>query len=410
MATQSESKPGVRPSKGVRPTQGARSFSVGTAVLLILPLVLLGGIIALFLTTGGGLQLASPVPVEALTVERTVMAPGTIEIAVRNGGPEPLTIAQVIINDAVWPMDVVPRRTIPRLGRATVRLDYEWVEGEAYAIRLLTGNAIAFDVEIPVAFTTPTPMGRTFLSFTLIGLYVGVIPIYLGILWFPALRALERRWMVFLLALTVGLLLFLGVDTVVEALEQAASVPAPFQAIGLVAIGATATFVLLMAITRRQQAIGRDEADRRLALAYMIAAGIGLHNLGEGLAIGAAYNLGEIALGAFLVVGFIIQNITEGLGIIAPVLRDRPSLRNLALMGLIGGVPAVVGAWIGGFAPSATLSVLFFGIGTGAIFEVAYEIAGMLRKDMAKESMPLVIFAGVFAGMVLLWVTGMLIK
>ncbi len=76
-----------------------------------------------------------------------------------------------------------------------------------------------------------------------------------------------------------------------------------------------------------------------MALATMIAVGIGLHNLGEGLAIGAAYSLGEIALGGFLVVGFIIQNITEGLGIIAPVLRDRPSWKQLALLGLIGGAP-----------------------------------------------------------------------
>jgi zinc transporter ZupT len=165
-----------------------------------------------------------------------------------------------------------------------------------------------------------------------------------------------------------------------------------------------------MAITRRQQEIGGSEASRRLALAYMIAAGIGLHNLGEGLAIGAAYNVGEIALGTFLVVGFIIQNITEGLGIIAPILRDRPSIKHLVLLGLVGGAPAVVGAWIGAFSPSPTLAVLFFGIGTGAIFEVVYEIAGMIRRDTKDHPMPMTVFSGVVAGMLLLWVTGMLIK
>jgi zinc transporter ZupT len=145
-------------------------------------------------------------------------------------------------------------------------------------------------------------------------------------------------------------------------------------------------------------------------LAFLIAAGIGLHNLGEGLAIGAAYNVGEIALGAFLVVGFIIQNITEGLGIIAPVLRDRPSIGNLALLGLLGGGPAIIGAWIGGFAPSPTLAVFFLAIGAGAIFQVTYEIAKLIRKDTAREPMPLTIFSGVVAGMLLLWVTGLLIK
>jgi zinc transporter ZupT len=216
--------------------------------------------------------------------------------------------------------------------------------------------------------------------------------------------------MVFLLAVTAGLLVFLGLDTLAEALEQANGVPSPLQGIGLVGIGAVATFFLLDAISRRQVASGKSEADQRLSLAYMIAIGIGLHNLGEGLAIGAAYNVGEIALGAFLVVGFIIQNITEGLGIIAPVLRDRPAVRSLALMGLVGGAPAILGAWIGGFTPNAALAVLFLAIGTGAVFEVVYEIARLIQKDTARQPMPFTVFSGVVAGMLLLWVTGLLIK
>jgi zinc transporter ZupT len=216
--------------------------------------------------------------------------------------------------------------------------------------------------------------------------------------------------MVFLLALTAGLLLFLGLDALAEALEQANVMPGPFQGIGLIGIGIVATFFLLDAISQRQVTTGRGEASHRLALAYMIATGIGLHNLGEGLAIGAAYNIGEIALGAFLVVGFIIQNITEGLGIIAPVLRDRPGLGNLALLGLIGGAPAIIGAWIGGFAPSPTLAVLFLAIGAGAVFEVIYEIAKLIRKDTAHQPLPLTVFSGVVSGMLLLWVTGLLIK
>lgn len=387
-----------------------KGFNLATALLLVLPLILLAGVILLFLNTGGGLQLTSPAPVEALTVERTILKPGSIDIVVRNSGPEELTIAQVIINDAVWPMTVSPGPTIPRLDEATVHLDYMWSEGEAYGITLFTTNAIAFDVEIPVAFSTPQPTSRTFWSFALIGLYVGVIPVYLGLFWFPALRQLGRRWMVFLLALTAGLLLFLGLDALAEALEQASVMPGPFQGIGLIGIGIVATFFLLDAISQRQATTGRGEASQRLALAYMIATGIGLHNLGEGLAIGAAYNIGEIALGAFLVVGFIIQNITEGLGIIAPVLRDRPGLGNLALLGLIGGAPAIIGAWVGGFAPSPTLAVLFLAIGAGAVFEVIYEIAKLIRKDTAHQPLPLTVFSGVVSGMLLLWVTGLLIK
>jgi zinc transporter ZupT len=388
----------------------SKSFNLTTAVLLVLPLVVLGGVIALFLSTGGGLQLAAPAPVEDLTIERTVLVPGGIDVVVRNAGPADLTIAQVAINEAVWPFSISPSATIPRLSEATVHLEYHWVHGEAYGITLFTTNAIAFDAEIPVAFTTPQPTSRTFWSFTLIGLYVGVIPVYLGLFWFPALRQLGRRWMVFLLAVTAGLLVFLGLDTLAEALEQANAVPSPLQGIGLVGIGAVTTFFLLDAISRRQASTGRSEADQRISLAYMIAAGIGLHNLGEGLAIGAAYNVGEIALGAFLVVGFIIQNITEGLGIIAPVLRDKPALSALALMGLVGGGPAILGAWIGGFAPNPTLAVLFLAVGTGAVFEVVYEIAKLIQKDTARQPMPFTVFTGLVAGMLLLWVTGLLIK
>jgi zinc transporter ZupT len=390
--------------------QKSKSSNLTTALLLVLPLLALGGVIALFLTTGGGLRLSSPAPLEDLAFERTVLSPGGIDLQVRNAGSQELVIAQVLINNAVWPFTSTPESGIPRLGKATIHLDYPWVEGEAYAIRLFSDHSIAFDTGVPVAFVTPLPTGRTFLSFTLIGLYVGVIPVYLGIFWFPALRQLGRRWMTFLLAITAGLLIFLGLDTLVEAIEQADALAAPLQGIGLVGIGAVAVFFLLEAISRRQAQTGRSEADQRLSLAFMIALGIGLHNLGEGLAIGAAYNVGKIALGAFLVVGFIIQNITEGLGIIAPVLRDRPSIRNLGLLGLLGGAPAILGAWAGGFAPSPVLAVLFLAVGTGAVFEVVYEIAKLIQKDTAKEPMPLTVFTGVVAGMLMLWVTGLLVK
>lgn len=391
-----------------RPT--TKSFTFRTLILLLIPIVLLAGVIVLFLSTGGGLDLESPAPVENLAVENYVLERNEIHLHVRNTGPDELTIASVIVNDAIMPFTVTPSPTIPRLGRAEIHVNYAWSEGEAYGITIFTGNAIPFAVDIPVAFETPQPSARTFWGFTLIGLYVGVIPVFLGIFWFPALRQLGRRTMTFLMAATAGLLVFLGLDTLAEALEVAAEVPSAFQGIGLIGIGAVATFLLLDAISKRQTQVTGSETDRRLAIALMIAIGIGFHNLGEGLAIGAAYNVGEIALGTFLVVGFIIQNITEGLGIIAPVLRDRPSLSRLALMGLIGGVPAIVGAWIGGYTPSPFLAVLFLAIGTGAIFEVVYEIAKLIQKDTAREAMPMTVFSGVLTGMLLLWVTGLLIK
>jgi len=224
------------------------------------------------------------------------------------------------------------------------------------------------------------------------------------------LRQLGARWFMFLMAMTAGLLIYLGIDATSEALEVAGGLGGPFQGIGLVGIGIVATFMLLDAIGRRQTGAARSETAQRFALASLIAVGIGLHNLGEGLAIGAAYSVGAAALGTFLVIGFILQNITEGLGIVAPILKDQTSLSALAWLGLIGGAPAIAGGWIGGLSYSKPLAVVFLAIGAGAVFEVAYEIAKLIQKDAVKRPMPLTIFAGVTVGMLLLYVTGLLIK
>ncbi|MBA2521552.1 MAG: metal transporter, partial [Chloroflexia bacterium] len=385
----------------------AKPTSGRTLGLFLIPLLLLTGVIALFwFTNGAGLQVEPAAPIESVEFQRTTLTPGKIELHLRNTSPEAITLSTVNINDAIWPFTVSPDRTIPRLGEATVTLDYPWVEAEAYAISLFSTNAVAFDTEIEVAAVTATASPQTLLSFTLVGIYVGIIPVLLGMLWLPAIRNLGGRALLFLMALTVGLLLYLGVDATSEAIEQAESVGGPFQGIGIVAIGIVGTVLLLEAISRRQQSVARTESGRRMTLATLIAIGIGLHNLGEGLAIGAAYAVGATALGAFLVIGFIIQNITEGLGIIVPIAKDKPSLGALARLGLIGGAPAIAGAWIGGLVASQPLAVLFLAIGAGAVFQVAYQIGRELvwRQD-AKRPMPLTAFAGVMAGMLVLYVT-----
>jgi zinc transporter, ZIP family len=409
-STMAESAAAI-PQTQERPAPAPTTRSpLATAALFLVPLLLLAAVIALFLNTNAGINLEAPAPINKLDVERTVISPAGFHLHVRNVGPQEVTVAQVIVNDAVWPAMIDPGPTLGRLDRATINVPYGWVQAEPYEIKLITSDAIPIVTKIEAAFETPTPTGDLLLSFTLIGLYVGVIPVFLGLLWAPALRAIGRRAFTFLMALTVGLLIFLGIDSAAEALEVAAKVASPFQGIALVGLGIVLTFFLLEAVSSRQAGAARGDADKRLAVAGTIAIAIGIHNLGEGLAIGAAYALGEIALGAFLVIGFIVQNITEGLGVVAPIARDRPSWQRLAALGLIAGGPAVVGTWIGGFTYSLPLAALFLGIGAGALFQVAWEIGRIVRRDQVRDPAPFVSFSGVAAGMLVMYVTGLLMK
>ena len=381
-------------------------------VALLVPLVLLAAVILLFVRTdGAGLNVTPAAPIETVQFGRTILRPGEIELHLRNTSPEEITLAQVNINDAIWPYTISPSPKIPRLGSAVLTLAYPWVQGEAYEIALLSGNSIPFVTSIPAAAVTTRVSSGTLLSFTLIGLYVGVIPVILGMLWLPAVRRIGASTMLFLMAATVGLLLFLGIDATSEALELTRELSDAFQGVGIIGIGVVGTWLLLDAIGRQQRSGERNEAGERMSLAVVIAIGIGLHNLGEGLAIGAAYAVGAAALGTFLVIGFIIQNITEGLGIIIPIAKDSPPLRRLAWLGLIGGVPAIVGAWVGGLVHSPPLSILFLSIGAGAVFQVAYEIGRKLVWGTpALRKRPLFAFGGVVAGMLVLYVTGLAIK
>lgn len=390
----------------------ARAPGLRTVALWLAPVLLLAGVIALFVyTRGAGLRVAPAAPIESVQFGRTILRPGQIELHLRNTSPEPVTLAQVNVNDAIWPYAAAPGRTIPRLGAVVVTLDYPWVEGEAYEIALLSSNAIPFTTSVAVATATAHASASTLWSFTLIGLYVGILPVLLGMLWLPALKRIGEGTLLFITAATVGLLLFLGLDATAEALELAGALSATYQGIGLVGIGIAGTWLLLDAIGRRQRSIQQSEAGQRRALATVIAVSIGLHKLGEGLAIGAAFAVGAAALGTFLVIGFIIQNVTEGLGIVVPIARDRPSLRSLAALGFIGGAPAIAGAWIGGLVQSQALSVLFLAIGAGAVFQVAYEIGReLVWKGSAWRQRPLVAFQGVLAGMLVLYLTGLAIK
>jgi zinc transporter ZupT len=376
---------------------------IGWGLLPVVLLVLVG----LMLSNTNLLDVLRPVPpVEELTYDRVVLAPGEIIVHVVNGGPDPVTIAQVTVDDAFWNFTVAPSSTVRRLGRATVRIPYPWVAEEAHEISILTSTGVTFAHEIPVAMETPPPGLLFFGVFAAIGLYVGVIPVAIGLLWLPFLRRLDPKWIRFSLALTAGLLLFLGLDAGQEALEAASEVAGSYQGTAVVVIGVLGTLLLLQSMSRRRLSAGGEEGRR--AVAGLVALGIGFHNLGEGLAIGAAYALGEAALGTALVVGFMMHNTTEGLAIVAPIAKDEVKLGFLARLGFVAGAPTVLGAWLGGLAYSPFWAALFLSIGIGAIVQVILAVYRMIAKPGEEIWTPLTA-TGLMTGLLIMYGTGLFV-
>ena len=385
---------------------------VSTITLALAPLILLGVLVAVFFKTDPTAPLKSSFPpIEELVIQRVTLEPGLITMNVINDGPDAVTIAQVMVDEAYWSFTTKPQAVLGRLGRTTVKIKYPWVKDEAHVITLITANGVTFEHEIEVAVASPKPTAQLFGLFALLGTYVGVIPVALGLLWLPALSRTSQKWLDFFLFLTIGLLIFLGFDALEEALEIQHKVPRVYQGVGLLVIGGLGSFALLTALNNtlgsKQDAAGQ----KPLTLSFMIASGIGLHNLAEGLAIGAAYALGEIALGSMLVLGFMLHNITEGLAIVAPMAKSGVRVRQLVILGAIAGVPTIGGAWIGGFVYSSVWALLFLAIGAGAIFQVAWQIMTQMahQRGGVKAAMDFRNVAGLLTGFVVMYGTGMLV-
>jgi len=380
-------------------------------LLGLLPLLGLGVLLALITLNGAGIGREDVPPVEDLTATRVALpSENEMVVHVTNGGPDPVTIRQVTVNEALWDFEMSPDSTVPPRGSAEITLPYTWVEGEAYGIGMISSTGTTFEAEVPLAVLTPGLSGETLWRYALIGFYVGVVPVSLGLLWYPFLRRLGTMGMNFVLALTVGLLFWLVLDTLLDAVEVAGTLPGFFSGVPMV-LSVTALTLLGLLGAERLFRRGRREAGR-LSTSYRIAAGIGLHNLGEGLAIGAAFALGEAALGTFLVIGFTLHNITEGVGIAAPILGEKPPPAHFAWLALIGGGPAILGTLIAGFAYSPLAAALFLAIGAGAILQVVYEVSRLLLKDSRRTEAPALSasnLGGLTAGVAIMYATALLV-
>jgi zinc transporter, ZIP family len=380
----------------------------------LIPVVVLAAAIGLFVALDApGLDRIG-VPQEELTVERTVLRPGEIELHLRNDGADPVQIKQAIVNDGFTDFTQT-KDEIGRLGGSEVKVLYPWIEGESYEVMLLTATGATIRHEIETAVETPDADLGFYGLMALIGLYVGIIPVAIGMLWLPWLRTVDPRWIRFLLAFTVGLLAFLAIEALLEGSELASEGPEALGGGALVWLGAVGAYLALAGVDAWLRGrVKGPEGGKAGALgeraALLVALGIGLHNLGEGLAIGSAYAIGSLALGAALVIGFALHNTTEGLAIVAPVARSGTArLRTLVLLGVIAGAPAVVGAWIGASAFHPSVAAVMFGIGAGAIAQVIVQIAPGIRAGDGRLLNPLTT-GGLLTGLVVMYATGLLVS
>jgi zinc transporter ZupT len=374
----------------------------------VIPLVVLAAMIAYIFGPGADL-LDFGVPLPEITIEKIEFVKSEIQVTVRNTGPIDVSIAQADVNDRIQPAAIEPDKHLARFESAKVRIPFDWNEAEPYEIGLTVDDGTRFAQSVTAAAPAMKPSFELASYFAVIGTYVGIIPVMIGLLWFPFIAKMGPSKYKFFLALTAGLLLFLGIDAIEEGLEISSErLAGSFNGQLLIATVVIGSFVGLYYASEKLVSRATASITKSVAIAFMVSVGIGLHNLGEGLAIGAAIGLGEVALSTFLIIGFTIHNTTEGLAIAAPMARQKPMIGKLAAMGFIAGAPAIAGAWIGGFEYSPIAAIMFLSVGAGAIFQVVVSILGWIRQDQ-KGFVSAPTTAGITVGMIVMYVTSILI-
>lgn len=347
----------------------------------VIPFVLVIGLVVYVFGPGADM-LDLGVPLPEITIERVMFVDSEIHAVVRNTGPIPVSVVIADVNDRIHPAAIEPDGYLERYETALVRIPFDWNEAEPYVIGITVNDGTRFEREVEAAAKSLEPSWDMVGFFAVIGSYVGVIPVLIGLLWLPFMRRMGKNVYVFFLAVTIGLLLFLALDSIEEAVDVSReNLAGSFNGLMLLATSVVLSFLGLYYAGERLVGVRSSKFTRPMVIAMMISIGIGLHNFGEGLAIGAAVGLGSVAFGAFLIIGFAIHNVTEGVAIAAPLSHARASVWQLGVLGVVAGAPAIFGGWVGAFAFSPFTSVIFLGVGAGAIFQVMVVLIRWIGRD-----------------------------
>ena len=347
------------------------------------------------------------IPLPEITIEKVDFVDSEIQATVRNTGPIPVEVVMADVNDRIQPAAVEPDGYLERYETTLVRIPFEWNAAEPYIIGITIEDGTRFEKEIEAAAPALEFNLDLAIFFAIIGTYVGIIPVMIGLLWLPFIKRISKQKYHFFLALTAGLLFFLAIDSIEEALDISdENLAGSFNGTLLVATVVVLSFLALYysgnkLVTKADS----SKLAKPVAIALMISIGIGLHNFGEGLAIGASVGMGSIAFSTFLIVGFALHNTTEGIAIAAPMSRGRLMIGKLIALGLIAGSPAIFGAWIGGFAYSPFSSVVFLAVGAGAIFQVILVLLKWIKDEGDKTLSSAAVICGFAVGMSIMYLT-----
>ena len=351
------------------------------------------------------------IPLPEITIEKVDFVDSEIQATVRNTGPIPVEVVMADVNDRIQPAAVEPDGYLERYETTLVRIPFEWNAAEPYIIGITIEDGTRFEKEIEAAAPALEFNLDLAIFFAIIGTYVGIIPVMIGLLWLPFIKRISKQKYHFFLALTAGLLFFLAIDSIEEALDISdENLAGSFNGTLLVATVVVLSFLALYysgnkLVTKADS----SKLAKPVAIALMISIGIGLHNFGEGLAIGASVGMGSIAFSTFLIVGFALHNTTEGIAIAAPMSRGKLMIGKLVALGLIAGSPAIFGAWIGGFAYSPFSSVVFLAVGAGAIFQVILVLLKWIKDEGDKTLSSAAVICGFAVGMSIMYLTSIFV-